>query len=172
MHLLENPPMGGEPFLETVDNRLQWFIHTPSFFFRETASFPSHHADEAAGGIAILGMKLLRLQRLEAAKACGEAIAAIGDRSAAAEKERPYGTADILVKLEQLARAADALGYNALAQEFRVMANRETVSEETLPGYPEAIQIRTRQLDDTLDKLDRDFHSPHDPLPLLRQILK
>jgi hypothetical protein len=35
IHLLDNPPTGGERFLDTVDDRLQWFLHAPAFFFRE-----------------------------------------------------------------------------------------------------------------------------------------
>lgn len=172
IRLLQNPPQGSEPFLETVNNRLMWFIYTPQFFFRETTNFPSHHASEAAGRLAILGMRLLKIQRLEAAKACGEAIGSIGNRSVAATNENSYGTADILVKLEQLARAAHALGITALAEEFRQLANPVLASGESLPGYAEAIQTCIRQLDEDLEGYDHGFPMPHDPVPVLRQILR
>jgi hypothetical protein len=50
IHLLDNPPTGGERFLDTVDDRLQWFLHAPAFFFREQTDFPYHHAREACDG--------------------------------------------------------------------------------------------------------------------------
>jgi hypothetical protein len=171
LRLLSNPPVGSEPFLDTVDDRLQWYISAPSFFFRETTSFPWHHADKAAEGLAALGMKLLQLQRLKAAKACGEAVAAIADNCAAAEKTRVYHTATILMALEQLARAADALGYQSLAERFQhSIARPEGVPEEALPEYQEAMRTRIRQLDQALRRWDREL-SPNDPVSLLRRIL-
>ena len=78
IHLLDNPPTGGERFLDTVDDRLQWFLHAPAFFFREQTDFPYHHASEACGDLAVLGMALLQREwRLKSAEACGEAIRSI-----------------------------------------------------------------------------------------------
>lgn len=172
LHLLESPPAGSERFLETVDNRLKWFVYTPQMFFLETTSFPSYHAYEAAGRLAILGMRLLRIDRTETAEACGKAVARIGAKSAAAEGSNPYDTANILISLEQLARAADAFGCTSLAKRFRVLGNSEEFSEENLPGYTDAIRTRLQQLEDGLGKGDRHISLPHDPLPLLRQILR
>lgn len=80
LNLMANPPSGSERFLDTVDDRLRWFIHVPSFFFQETTTFPWYHATEAAGGLARLGRELLKLQRLRSVEACGKVIAAIGSR--------------------------------------------------------------------------------------------
>jgi hypothetical protein len=148
INLIANPPSGSERFLDSVDDRLSWFIHAPSFFFQETTSFP-WYADEAAAGLARLGLRLLRLQRLTSIEACGKAIAAIGSRAAMAQETNGYASADIFVKLEQLARAADALGQPAIAQKFREeIAKPKEISEQVLPEYLEAIQRRIQQLDE------------------------
>ena len=76
IHLLDNPPTGGEPFLDTVNDRLQWFLHAPAFFFREQTDFPYHHAEEACGQLAVLGMALLqRVWWLKSAEAVGRPFA-------------------------------------------------------------------------------------------------
>ena len=58
IHLLDNPPTGAERFLDTVDDRLQWFLHAPAFFFQEQTDFPYHHARDACSDLAVLGMAL------------------------------------------------------------------------------------------------------------------
>jgi hypothetical protein len=148
LNLIANPPPGTERFLDTIDDSLRWLIHAPSFFFQETTSFPRNHAAEAAKGLAMLGMKLLRLQRLKSLEACGQAIAAIGRKAAIAEKGSAYA-ADIFVELEQLARAADAGGRSQIAQKFRLeIAKPKGMSEQALAEYSEAIQRRIEELDE------------------------
>ena len=156
IHLLDNPPTGGERFLDTVDDRLQWFLHAPAFFFREQTDFPYHHASEACGDLAVLGMALLQREwRLKSAEACGEAIRSIAHSSAkagnSASYSRPYGFADCVVKLELLARAADALGWAAVAASFRGLGSRPG------PEYVKAVATRTRQMERDLRERDRGY---------------
>jgi hypothetical protein len=176
IQLLDNPPAGAEPFLDTVDNRLRWFLHAPAFFFREQTEFPYHHASEACGDLAVMGMALLHRERLESAEACGEAIRSIAHSSAKAESPRsytsPYGFADCVVKLELLARAADALGWPTVAATFRALVSRpEDIPDDKWPGYIEAVATRTRQMEDVLRERGRDYQLKPDPVAVLREIL-
>jgi hypothetical protein len=171
LHLIMHPPAGAEPFLDGVENRLIWFIHTPSPFFKDTTAFPARHAEDTAGRLAILGMRLLQLQRFESAKACAEAIAALGHRCTAATNTNAYDLADILIKIEMMKRAASALGHTALVQEFQSLAMPVSASGQPVPGYQEALDNRTGHLQEALDRYGREFALPHDPLPILRRIL-
>jgi hypothetical protein len=177
IHLLDNPPTGGQPFLDTVDNRLQWFLHAPAFFFREQTDFPYHHAKEACDDLAVLGMALLqRVWWLKSAEACGEAIRSIAHSSAKAQNPtsytRPYGFADCIVKLELLARAADTLGLSAVAATFRAHGSRpEDIPDEKWPEYVEAVAARTRQVERELRERDRGYRLRRDPVAVLRDIL-
>jgi hypothetical protein len=176
IHLLDNPPTGGERFLDTVDDRLRWFLHAPAFFFREQTDFPYDHASEACGDLAVLGMALLLRERLKSAQACGEAIRAIAHNAANAENSRsytrPYGFADCVVKIELLARAADALGWPAVAATFRAHGARpEGIPDEKWPGYIEAVVTRTRQMERELRERDRGYGLRSDPVAVLRDIL-
>jgi hypothetical protein len=177
IHLLDNPPAGAERFLDTVDNRLRWFLYAPAFFFREEAAFPYYHASEACGDLAVLGMVLLQRGKLESAEACGKAIGSIALNSAKAQSSpsytSPYGFADCVVKLELLARAADTLGYATTAATFRVHASRPVgIPDQQWPEYAEAVATRTRQMGNQLREHGRDFHVRSDPVAALRDILR
>ena len=123
IHLLDNPLAGVERFLNTVDECLQRLICAAAFFFSETSDFPYHHASEICDELACIGMGLLQRQQFEAATACGEAIHSIARKSAGATRSASYygayGFADCVVKLEILARAAEALDNPPLAPTFR-----------------------------------------------------
>jgi hypothetical protein len=96
---------GSEDHLDDVDNRMQWVIHSvPPFFPENQAPFHYHHAENACGGLAIIGMQLLQHNRCAAALSCGTAIAAIAAKGAATTRDA-YGLADIQEKIEVLARA-------------------------------------------------------------------
>jgi hypothetical protein len=177
IHALDNPPTGAEPFTDTLDERLHWFLHAPAFFFREQTEFPFHHANEACDGLAVLGMALLRRERLESAGACGDAIRSIALKSAKAESPRSYssayGFADCIVKLELLARAADALGWPAVAVAFRARSARpEGIADDRWPEYAEAVARRTRQMDEELKQRDRGYRIRPEPVAELRDILR
>jgi hypothetical protein len=160
-----------------VDDRLQWFLHAPAFFFREQTDFPYHHASEACGDLAVLGMALLQREwRLKSAEACGEAIRSIAHSAAKAQNStsytRPYGFADCIVKLELLARAADALGFPAVAATFRAHGSRpEDIPDEKWPEYVKAVATRTRQMEGELREGDRGYRLRPDPVAVLRDIL-
>jgi hypothetical protein len=129
------------------------------------------HAENAAERLASIGMRLLRLHRLKAAKACAKAIASIGHRSADTTGARSYQVADIFDKIEMLARAAEALGNASLARECRGPEKRNEIVGK-LPEYAEAIRNRTEHLDKELEKYsDRGIELPDDPVPVLRRIL-
>jgi hypothetical protein len=132
LHLLANPLAETDRFLENVCKRLIWFIHTPSGFFRRPESFHQQYANDAAEQLAVLGMKLLKLGRLDTAKECGKAIAAIAKHSVAAKPFKAFGTADVLVSLECLRRASAALGYTTLAQVF---------AEQSAPDLAEPMKM-------------------------------
>lgn len=177
LHLLDNPPPGTKHFLDEVDARLRWFLHAPAFFFQEQTEFPYHHASDACAHLAVLGMALLKRDRLESAGACGEAIRSVAYRSAKAESPRsytsPYGFADCIVKLELLARAADALAHSAAAVTFRALGSRpKDIPDERWPEYVEAVVTRTRQMEEELGKRDRDYRMRPEPVAELRDILR
>lgn len=177
LHLFDNPPLGTEHFLDKVDARLRWFLHAPAFFFREETKFPYRHADDACAHLAVLGMALLQRDRLESADACGSAIRSIAHRSAKAENSgsytSAYGFADCVMKLELLARAADALTYSNTAAKFRALGSRpEDVSEERWPEYVEAVATRMRQMEDELEQGGRGYGMRPDPVTKLRDILR
>lgn len=176
IHVLDNPPTGAEQFTDTVDKRLRCFLRAPAFFFREQTEFPFHHANEACKSLAVLGMALLRRERLESAGACGDAIRSIALKSAKAESPRSYtsayGFADCVVKLELLARTADALGRPAAATTFRALGARpEGIADERWPEYAEALATRTRQMEEELRQPDRGYRMRPEPVSELRDIL-
>jgi hypothetical protein len=178
IHLLDNPPNGTEPFLDTVDKRLQWFLHAPAFYFREQTEFPYHHASEACESLAVLGIALLKRQRLQSAKACGDAIGSIAANSANAKAETSrsytshYGFADCVVTLELLARAADALDLPAMAAGFRANDTRpEGIADEEWPEYSNAVANRTRHMERNLREWDRGYDLRPDAIGALRELL-
>ena len=177
LHLLDNPPPGTERFLDKVDARLRWFLHAPPFFFQEQTEFPYHHANDAWAHLAVLGMALLQRDRLESAEACGEAIRSIAHRSAKAASPRsytsPYGFADCIIKLELMARAADAFDRPTAAVKFRALGSRpDDIPDERWPEYVEAVATRSRQMEDELRQRDRDYRMRPDPVAALREILR
>lgn len=176
-HLLDNPPAGAGRFLDTLDKSLCRLNHAAGFFFRETSAFPYHHAGEACGELACIGMGLLQRQRFEPAMACGDAIHSIARKSAVAsnsESYRPaYGFADCAVNLEMLARAAEAFGQPQLASTYREYGSRpESISEANWPEFTEAVGTRTRQMEDELRELGREWRLRDSPVDVLRQILR
>jgi len=177
LHLLDNPPAGTEDFLDEVDDRLRWFLHAPAFFFQEQTEFPYHHASDACAHLSVLGMTLLHRNRLESAGACGEAIRSIAHRSAKAESPRSYssayGFADCIIKLELLARAADAFAHSSSAVKFRALCSRpEGVPDERWPEYTEAVATRMRQMEEELEQYGRRYQMQSDPVAVLREILQ
>jgi hypothetical protein len=95
LRLLDRPLEGTERFLNTVDDRLTWYIYTPPTFFGSQAVFPEREADDICRRLAVLGMGLLERGRLESAKACGSAIHSIAGRYAASPRVEPYALADL-----------------------------------------------------------------------------
>jgi hypothetical protein len=56
LSLLTNAPEGSEEHLDDLDNRIQWVIYSvPPFFPENQAPFHYHHADDASGGLTMLG---------------------------------------------------------------------------------------------------------------------
>jgi hypothetical protein len=176
IHLLDNPPAGAERFLGTVDKCLRRLIHAAAFFFRETAAFPYDHASDACGELACIGMGLLQRQHFESAMACGGAIGSIARKSAEAahsgSRRSAYGFADCAVKLEVLARAAEAFSQPQLASTYRESSRRpESIQEANWPEFAEAVSTRTRQMEEELDERARDTRLQDSPVDMLREIL-
>ena len=173
IYLLTNIPVGADAFIDTVAERLRWFIFAVAAFFREKKDFPYHNARDACARLAIVGMSLLQCACPELAEACGEVISAIASRNAEAENHhRTYGFADCMVKLEQLARAADALGYIATAVACRARyARPESISEENWPEFVDAVKNRTRHMERDLRERPRYIQMPTDSIAVLRRIL-
>jgi len=170
--LLDNPPTGADPFRDDVDNRLRWYIYAPSFFFRPQNPFPSHHAEDTCGELAILGMHLMeQVWWRESAKACGVAIGQIAE-SCAASQAMPYALANLHEKLEILARAADALGYAPLATEYRALiAKPAAMTDDNWAHHIGELATRIRQLDDELEEYGQQFGLRDDPVSTLRELL-
>jgi hypothetical protein len=132
-----------------------------------------HRAEEAAADLATLGMRLLMLGRTELAKECGETIASIARQSAAGPTgtNDPYRPAGVLVKLEQLARAAEALEFPTELVEGLREALNSPLGESGQVDHLEALQIRIQQLDEALKRRGRKFSLRQDSVDVLRQIL-
>jgi hypothetical protein len=176
IHLLDNPLAGVERFLNTVDECLQRLICAAAFFFSETSDFPYHHASEICDELACIGMGLLQRQRFEAATACGEAIHSIARKSAGATRSASsygaYGFADCVVKLEILARAAEALDNPPLASTFREHGSYpENIPEGVRQEFSEAVG-RSRQMEKKLRERGREFRLRDSSVDLLREILQ
>jgi hypothetical protein len=177
IHLLDNPLAGVERFLNTVDECLQRLICAAAFFFSETSDFPYHHASEICDELACIGMGLLQRQRFEAATACGEAIHSIARKSAGATRSASsygaYGFADCVVKLEILARAAEALDNPPLASTFREHGSYpENIPEGVRQEFSEAVGTRSRQMEKKLRERGREFRLRDSSVDLLREILQ
>lgn len=174
VELLVNPPAGADVFLDTVDNRLQWFIYTPSYVFSNDKPFAPRHAASTCGRLAILGMKLLQHTRVEAAMACAKTIASVGNQAFKTENSNPWHAAEVFIHLEKLARAAEALDCPPIVEYARgAIAKPERISDAALPEFARAIATRSQQLDKRLEERarERDVAMPDDPVPLLRRIL-
>jgi hypothetical protein len=177
IHLLDNPPGGAGHFLDTVEKCLCRLNHAATFFFRETTAFPYHNASEACGELACIGMGLLQRQRFEPAMACGDAIGSIARKSAEAANPESYhgayGFADCAVKLEMLARAAEAFGQPQLASTYREHGSRpESIPEANWPVFVEAVCTRTRQMEEELRESGRRMRLRDSPVDVLRDILR
>jgi hypothetical protein len=168
--LMDKPPVGGEPFTDEIDSRLRWYIYAIAFFYPERVPFPPH-AEDAAGGLAILGMMLLLRGRLDAAKACGEVIGSIATNCAFSQP-RPYDPADLYEKLEILALAAEALGHVHTASEFRGFYSKPpALTDADWQRVRRETGTRLRQLDEALRRLDRGYALPDDPVAMLREVI-
>jgi hypothetical protein len=177
IHLLDNPPSGAARFLSGVDKCLCRLTQTAALFFRETTSFPYHHASEACGELACIGMGLLQRQRFEPAMACGDAIRSIARKAAGAADtdsyHSAYGFADCVVKLEILARAAEALSQPQLAVTFRGHGSPpDRIPERNCQEFVEAVGTRTQQMEEELDKGGREMRLQDSPVDVLREILQ
>jgi hypothetical protein len=166
-----------ERFLNTVDECLQRLICAAAFFFSETSDFPYHDASEVCDELACIGMGLLQRQRFEAATACGESIHSIARKSAGATRSASsygaYGFADCVVKLEILARAAEALDNPPLAFTFREHGSYpENIPEGVRQEFSEAVGTRSRQMEEKLRERGREFRLRDSSVDLLREILQ
>jgi hypothetical protein len=176
INLLDNFPTGAERFVGALDKCLRRLVHVAAFFFSETTGFPFHHASDACGELARIGMGLLQRQRFEPAVACGEAIRAIARKGAEAVNSEtrygPYGFADCVVKLEILARAADAFNQPQLASTFRKHGSLpENIPQASWPEFAEAVGTRVRQMEEELCERGRDMRLKDGPVDVLREIL-
>jgi hypothetical protein len=168
--LMDNPPAGGELFADEIDDRLQWYIHAVTFFYPEQIPFPPH-ADDAASGLAILGMMLLSCNRLDSAQACAEVIGRIA-ANCAVSQPRPYDPADLYEKLEILGRAAEALEHAHAAAGFRALiAKPPAVTDADWTICRKEIATRLSQLNDSLARFDPGYALPDDPVAMLRAVL-
>ncbi len=171
--LLDDLPPGCDSFQQTVVDRMLWFVHAPGFFFgKPDEEFPKRHADDVSGRLAIVGMRLLTRGNLAEALECAKAINSIGE-AAAAKQIEPYGLADIMVNLEQLARAIEARGFTA--ESTPLIANVDLpagVNDDYRDAYIDAIASRRGHLDRNLRNHSRDISLPDDPTPHLKRILE
>jgi hypothetical protein len=169
--LLDNPPPGSERFVGEVNDQLQDFIQAVVHFFPQRNPGSSHHASTATDGLAVLGMMLLEGDRLDSARACAVAIAAVAV-SCLGPQAGAYVAADQYTNIEILARAADALGHRPAATGFRALIAKppETDDTEWLVLFQEYL-TRIGQLEDTLQRFDRGSALPDDPVQMLRTLL-
>ncbi len=158
-------------FLREIIDELRSTISVFSCFFRDKEAFPSRHAKDVAGGLAIVAMKLLVHGQIDVAHECGTAIAHIGKKCIESSEPRPYAIADIFENIEQISRAADALGHSSLGQQLRDLTNSPPMPAADLPEYRDALATRLHQLDEELEGYRYQPALPDDPTPILRQIL-
>ncbi|MET4214380.1 hypothetical protein [Bradyrhizobium sp. LA2.1] len=169
LHLLKSPVEGTETFLRPVESSAKHLISwTPAFFSSSPSKFA---ANDAANGLAVIGIRALEESWVEIARACGKALAALAGNSAGVKPE-PYALADLQERLEILARAADTLGSNALASEFRAMIVRPSnIPDTDWPSFLSARTTRFEQLDESLEKAGRRSPRGDDPIEELNSLI-
>jgi hypothetical protein len=169
--LLMQPSAGTEGHVDDVDQSLRWLVSWIPAFFPEQTQPHRLHIIEAADSLACLGISLLEHGRIETAQGCASAIAGLATNAAALQQE-PYAIADLHIRLEVLARAAEALGKAQAAVAIREMIQRPaTSSDADWPHFLEARQTRLRQLDRSLQERRRNRYGPRDdPVAELQRI--
>ncbi len=167
---LANPPEGAQNFLGGVEESLEWMAQGLGFFFRAGGSMA--HSDVATGGLAKLGMELLRFAHIGPALVCGEVISRIAS-NCALSAPRSYDVADHLRNLEILARAADALGQNGIPDQFRRLmaaAKPDALPEDDWRLHEAELAHRINQLNEELGRFVWDHALRDDPISMLRRI--
>jgi hypothetical protein len=122
--------------------------------------------------LACVGISLLEHDLIKSAQRCASVIVALVIK-VAAQHPRASIIADLHVRLEILARAADALGQAPAAVAIRAMIQRPaTITDADWPHYMDAQQDRIRHLDGSLhERRDRYAAIHDDPISELQRIL-
>lgn len=160
------------PDTSRIEDNAEWLLSWTSGFYPATRPFAKHWAIDAVNGLATIGIAALEQKMEKLARRCAETIAALAQNSAGVKPE-PYTLADMHERLETLARAADVLGRNALASEFRgLIVKPANVTTEDWPRYLEARKTRFFQLDEEIDAYRRSARLLRDdPIHALRELI-
>lgn len=173
--LLFNPPRGSEGFVDTVEERIQWFIHLPPWFFPDSKKLSATHVEYACEGLAYIALVLLQHDHLDPALECVKATASIEEHYRKSTSPEPFAWADLVTYLECIALGAEALGRTQIAQECRSrIALPAGLSERDVRVYTEAKENRLGHLRRRLGERESEFRisEPHDPIPLLRKLIR
>jgi DNA-binding NarL/FixJ family response regulator len=141
--------------------------------YKQTQRF--HWAEEKCQALYVLGLRLLKLHRIEAGLACGKAIRAIADKYGEAEGGTVDVRTDLLVSLERLARAATTQGHKDLARLYRGMITPPHNCDNVVRlNFDAAIRQRIAQLekDPAAQETDDTDEGQPDLAVVLRQILE
>jgi hypothetical protein len=128
---INSAPSGTRGYVGSVEKSLRYLISWISAYY-PAGKIKDHSVRDALNGLTVLGIEAFELGLVEAAKQCTDTLAALA-KSAIESGER-YSLGDAHVRIEIMARAADAIGQTTLAQEFR--------SHLTLPA---ALPVQDRQ---------------------------
>ena len=122
INLLDNPPQERSVSSAPLTSAFVDLSVRQGSSSAKRLTFPYYHANDACAELTCIGMGLLQRRRFELAVACGGAIRAIARKSVEATNPASnygaYGFADCAVKLEILARAAEAFDQPQLASTF------------------------------------------------------
>jgi hypothetical protein len=169
---LTDPPDGAEDLTSGVEDDLKAMISWMSGFFPAGALAQRRHIRDATAHLAILGVDALIEGVREVARSCATAIRSIATNMAQGGIDA-YSLADIHQRLEILARAAESVGDDPLAAEFRAMiVMPPNVDQGTQNHILEARQTRVRQLDEALaDVSGRPYLANTDPVERLCSLM-
>ncbi|MBF2754901.1 MAG: hypothetical protein ISN29_06520 [Gammaproteobacteria bacterium AqS3] len=148
--LLSSPSQGSDWHLYTIKDCLEKLIKAPTLYFREGSAFDSGQEGTAADELAKLGLKLLTLKRWDLAMECAEIIARIQKDYLETDSPDFSRAAYLDIRLEILARGAEAFATEDAAQQIRsLLSKHQNQSAE----YRRSLEIHMGHLDNFSNRM-------------------
>lgn len=177
IRVLKQPPENSEHHILNLEQHLAWFIHAPTFFFREGENYPFSHAEKTCARLSVFGMTLFELNRPELAGECAQAIQSIANTTAQAKSTSVRSSVREYVRcainLELLARAADALGFSTQGSVFRsYLTLPEGASCDPDISFSRELDRMKQDIDRELQEQDWRRGLEPNPVGSLRRLLR